>query len=240
MKDITLFHFGGREVRVVVDERTGEPFWVAMDIAKVLDYSDTQAMTRRLDEYEVSTYTDNSSGQVRHIKIVNESGLYNAILGSNKPEAKRFKKWVTSEVLPSIRKTGVYALEERARYRVLGYKSQLVQKNKKIAKLERRVKELESKQTKEQKPKSDILGDDASLHNNFLDFLYMGNLAVHQIGHLSQKHKELKSVHESLTNFMHFIMLRHSDIRGVKARIRQLFAPDEWMKKREMEFTLGG
>ncbi len=83
MQALTEFQFGDKEIRVVVDETTGEPFWVAMDIAKVLDYSDTQAMTRRLEEYEVSTYTDNSSGQLRHIKIVNESGLYSAILGSN-------------------------------------------------------------------------------------------------------------------------------------------------------------
>lgn len=106
MNEISIFHFQGSEVRIV--NVNDEPWFVAKDVAKILGYSDTQAMTRRLDDDEVSTCTDNSSGQVRYITIINESGLYNAALGSTKPEAKAFKKWVTSEVLPSIRKHGGY------------------------------------------------------------------------------------------------------------------------------------
>lgn len=106
MNEISIFHFQGSEVRIV--NVNDEPWFVAKDVAKILGYSDTQAMTRRLDDDEVSTCTDNSSGQVRYIAIINESGLYNAALGSTKPEAKAFKKWVTSEVLPSIRKHGGY------------------------------------------------------------------------------------------------------------------------------------
>lgn len=65
------------EIRVVGIK--GEPWFMAMDIACALGYSDTQAMTRRLDSDEQKTYTDNSSGQVRRVIIINESGLYNAI-----------------------------------------------------------------------------------------------------------------------------------------------------------------
>ena len=88
----------------------GEPYFVAMDIAKALDYSDTEAMTRRLEDDEVQTLQVVGFGN-RGVNFINESGLYNAIIGSKKQEAKQFKKWVTSEVLPSIRKHGMYATE---------------------------------------------------------------------------------------------------------------------------------
>lgn len=110
MKELTsTYNFNGFNVRVygTIDN----PLFVAKDVAEILGYSDTQAMTRRLDEDDVNTCTDNSSGQVRNISALTESGLYTAILGSNKPEAKIFRKWVTSEVLPSIRKHGMYATD---------------------------------------------------------------------------------------------------------------------------------
>lgn len=86
----------------------GEPYFVAMDIAKALGYVDAYSMTRRLDDDEVQNHQVSGFGN-RGINLINESGLYNAILGSDKDEAKQFKKWVTSEVLPSIRKNGMYA-----------------------------------------------------------------------------------------------------------------------------------
>ncbi len=111
MKDLQIFNFNGlNDVRTVVK---GEEVWfVAKDIADALGYTDTQAMTRRLDEDERNTYTDNSSGQGRTLSIINESGLYSSILGSSKSEAKEFKRWVTSDVLPTIRKTGKYDVAE--------------------------------------------------------------------------------------------------------------------------------
>ena len=84
-----------------------EPYFVAMDIANALDYGDTEAMTRRLDDDEIQNLQIVGFGN-RGVNLINESGLYNAILGSNKPESKTFKKWVTKEVLPSIRKNGGY------------------------------------------------------------------------------------------------------------------------------------
>jgi anti-repressor protein len=106
-----IFQYRNNKVRITQDEH-GEPWFVAKDIAEILGYSDTQAMTRRLDPDDCGTCTDNSSGQVRPMSAINESGLYSAILGSIKPEAKQFKKWVTSEVLPSIRKHGAYMTPE--------------------------------------------------------------------------------------------------------------------------------
>lgn len=107
MNQIKIFEnneFG--KIRAI--EYNNEPYFIAKDIADILEYSDTNAMTKRLDDDEKNTYTDNLSGQRRDITIISESGLYNAILGSKKPESKAFKKWITSEVLPSIRKNGGY------------------------------------------------------------------------------------------------------------------------------------
>lgn len=106
-QEISTYSFNGNNIRVLGTKE--QPMFVAKDVATILGYSDTQAMTRRLDPEDVGTCTDKSSGQVREVSTVSESGLYQSILGSIKPEAKVFKRWVTSEVLPSIRKHGAYA-----------------------------------------------------------------------------------------------------------------------------------
>jgi len=107
MNELSVFDFQGKPVRVVKDGN-GEPWFVAKDLAEILEYSDTQAMTRRVEAEDISTCTDDSSGQVRRFTTVNESGLYAAIFGSIKPQARAFKHWVTSEVLPAIRRDGGY------------------------------------------------------------------------------------------------------------------------------------
>lgn len=91
----------------------GEPWFVATDIANILGYRDAEKMTRMLDNDEKGTHnvgirSENGVEQMREVTIINESGLYAAILKSRRPEAKAFRKWVTSEVLPSIRKQGGY------------------------------------------------------------------------------------------------------------------------------------
>jgi prophage antirepressor-like protein len=96
----------GVNLRSVV--RDTEPWFVAMDVASALDYSDTEAMTRRLDDDEKQNLQIVGFGP-RGVTVISESGLYSAILSSQKPEAKAFKRWVTATVLPSIRKHGAYA-----------------------------------------------------------------------------------------------------------------------------------
>jgi len=118
MNELQVFDFEGKTLRLVIFNN--EPYWIAKDVAEILEYSETEKMTRRLDEDEKTTipFREDGSNYQTNITIINESGLYNAVLGSNKSEAKRFKKWITSEVLPSIRKTGEYkreiTLEEKA------------------------------------------------------------------------------------------------------------------------------
>lgn len=110
------FQFQTHQIRVV--EKDGEPWFVATDIASVLGYADARHMTRMLDDDEaglhiVQTRSENGVEQKREVAIINESGLYLAVLKSRKPEAKPFRKWVTAEVLPTIRKTGGYAKPQR-------------------------------------------------------------------------------------------------------------------------------
>lgn len=106
MNQMTTFNFNSTELRVITGDN-GEPWFIAKEVAEILGYSDPFEMTKRLDEDEIQNLQIAGFGN-RGVNIINESGLYNAILGSKKPEAKPFKKWVTSEVLPSIRKTGQY------------------------------------------------------------------------------------------------------------------------------------
>ena len=101
-------------VRVSTDEN-GEPWFVAADVARVLDYRTASDAIRYLDDDEADTLkqrirSENGVEQERQMLIINESGLYNLIFRSRKPEAKKFRKWVTEEVLPSIRKTGSYSV----------------------------------------------------------------------------------------------------------------------------------
>ncbi|MGU3462945.1 phage antirepressor KilAC domain-containing protein [Bacillus sp. D48C] len=94
------------QVRTVVQ---GEDAWfVAKDVSDILGFSEASSMTRTLDEDEKGLHNIQTVQGVQKLTVINESGLYSSILRSRKPQAKAFKKWVTSEVLPSIRKHGAY------------------------------------------------------------------------------------------------------------------------------------
>ena len=96
------------EVRTLLID--SEPYFVAKDVAEILGYSETNALTKRLDSDEF--ISDKLEGMNMKSVLLNESGLYNAIFGSKLENAKKFRKWVFSEVLPSIRKHGAYITEE--------------------------------------------------------------------------------------------------------------------------------
>ena len=106
------FSFSNQPMRVVVLD--GEPWFVSADILGALSL-DRKAM-ERLDSDEKGVSSIHTPGGLQSVSIINESGLYSLILGSRKPEAKKFKKWVTSEVLPAIRKTGAYMQPEAERH----------------------------------------------------------------------------------------------------------------------------
>lgn len=103
------FDFEGSPVRAGMSDE--EPWFVASDIAQALGYSATSAMTRTLDDDEKGVQILHTPGGDQQMVVVTESGMYAAVLGSRVPDAKRFKRWVTHEVLPAIRKTGSYQVE---------------------------------------------------------------------------------------------------------------------------------
>jgi prophage antirepressor-like protein len=91
----------------------GEPYFVAADVCNALDLQNPSARLREhLDDDEYLPYAVRRAGQQRLVNMVNESGLYNLIFQSRKPNARKFRKWVTSEVLPEIRKKGMYLSKE--------------------------------------------------------------------------------------------------------------------------------
>lgn len=96
-----------KAMRSLIDQ-SGEPWFVAKDVADILEFKDARDATRTLDEDEKGTHKVRTLGGDQEMIIINESGLYNLIFRSNKPQAKVFRKWVTAEVLPAIRRQGFY------------------------------------------------------------------------------------------------------------------------------------
>ena len=118
MRDLQIFNFQGNEVRTVLINN--EVWFVTKDIANVLRYIDPSMMLKHVDKEDKQVVnpqklasvsaTEAFGNQTFRLSIINESGLYSSIISSQKPEAKQFKRWVTSEVLPTLRKTGTYDL----------------------------------------------------------------------------------------------------------------------------------
>ena len=106
MNNIQIFKYGNNDVRTV--EMNGEPWFVLKDVCVVLGLGTVSKVADRLDADEKGMNQIHTPGGMQDVTVINESGLYNVILRSDKPEAKPFRKWVTSEVLPSIRKSGGY------------------------------------------------------------------------------------------------------------------------------------
>lgn len=106
-----IFNFHGQDVRAVTINN--EPYFVGKDVAGILGYQNgSRDVNRHVDEEDKLKYRFGTSGQDREMIIINESGLYSLILSSKLPQAKEFKRWVTSEVLPTIRKNGMFATDE--------------------------------------------------------------------------------------------------------------------------------
>ena len=103
MNELQNFNFSGQDVRIITIN--GEPWFVVADIAKVLGASNSRSLAQMVDEEDKGKQSLHSGSDAT---IVNESGLYTILLRSNNPQAKPFRRWVTSEVLPTIRKHGAY------------------------------------------------------------------------------------------------------------------------------------
>lgn len=111
MNDLQVFEnaeFGSVRTAAI----DNEPWFVAADVCRALQLPDTHKAVGRLDEDEKGRNSIPTLGGIQEMTVVNEPGLYTLVLGSRKPEAKAFKRWITHEVIPSIRKHGAYATSE--------------------------------------------------------------------------------------------------------------------------------
>ncbi|GIN67545.1 hypothetical protein J41TS2_29660 [Bacillus sonorensis] len=108
-----VFNYKGNNVRTLTDD--GEIWFVAKDVCDILEISNSRQALSRLDDDEKADVILNDGRQNRNFSIVNEPGLYTLILSSRKPEAKQFKRWITHEVLPSIRMNGIYVANDATR-----------------------------------------------------------------------------------------------------------------------------
>lgn len=110
MNDIKIFNFEDLPVRTTTVDN--EPYFVGNDVAQILGYEDYRgAINKKVDSDDKLRSQIDHAGQKRNVTLINESGLYSLIFSSKLESAKRFKRWVTSEVLPSIRKHGIYATD---------------------------------------------------------------------------------------------------------------------------------
>lgn len=157
MLKATIFKYAENKL-VRTMELGGEPWFVLRDVCEVLSLSTPAKVAERLDMDEVSqAHITDSMGRPQETTIINESGLYNVILRSDKPEAKPFRKWVTAVVLPSIRKNGGYiAGQEELSPQELMAKALLVAQ-KTIADREARISNLEAQKQAMQPKQKEIL-----------------------------------------------------------------------------------
>lgn len=141
-KNVLDFQFEGHDVRAIAID--GEPWFVGKDVATALGYKNSRnAVPKHVDEEDKLSTQIEYAGQKRNVTVINESGLYSLILSSKLDSAKRFKRWVTSEVLPSIRKNGgyIYGQENMSEDELLS--RALILANSRILSLESKNEQLE-------------------------------------------------------------------------------------------------
>ena len=133
--EVQVWNYEGAEVRIV--QIDGEPWFVLTDVCRELDLANPTMVAKKLDNDERTKFDLGRQGETT---IVNESGLYTVILRSDKPQAKPFRKWVTSVVLPSIRKTGSYSVQQPNAFENLSPQLQV------LIQMETRQKQIEARQ----------------------------------------------------------------------------------------------
>ncbi|MFM2094102.1 MAG: hypothetical protein RIS70_1226 [Planctomycetota bacterium] len=138
-----VFEYEGHGVRVAGTPEL--PLFVAADVCRTLGIGDTSRAIERLDDDEKGTSSIRTPGGTQQMLCVTESGLYSLILGSRKPEARAFKRWVTHEVLPTIRKTGRYAVDLSPAEHLLAQAQMLVDQERRQRALESRTNAIENR-----------------------------------------------------------------------------------------------
>lgn len=189
MNELQNFNFEGNAVRTVLIN--DEPYFVGKDIADVLGYSNSRkALIDHVDEEDKNTVTirDGNKGNPNQV-VINESGMYSLVLSSKLPNAKKFKRWVTNEVLPSIRKHGAYLTDEKIEEALLNPDTIISLATK--LKAEREGRLIAEQQVKEFQPKvsyyDKVLSNDALMTISLIakDYGMSGagmNRLLHELG----------------------------------------------------------
>lgn len=156
-----IFNFRGQDVRTVIINN--EPYFVGKDVAEILGYTNSrQALKNHVDEDDKGVSKCDTPGGKQDLVIINESGMYSLVLSSKLPQAKEFKRWVTSEVLPTIRKHGMFATDE-----LLDNPDFAIATLQKL-KEEREAKKLLEATIEEQKPKVIFANAVSASHTSIL------------------------------------------------------------------------
>ena len=144
MNEVQLFNFENHEVRSLVIN--SEPWFVGKDVASILGYKKPEnAITNHVDDEDKTTTLIQGTGSNYKSKtvIINESGLYSLVLSSKLPSAKKFKRWVTSEVLPALRKTGQYQVKELSGQELMA--KALIEAQSVLAAKDKQIEEMKPK-----------------------------------------------------------------------------------------------
>lgn len=191
-RQLSVYNFNGQaDIRVVKGD-DGEPRFVAADVCKVLDLANVSQALSRLDEDEISDIILNdTAGRPNRFKAVTESGLYSLILASRKPEAKAFKRWITHEVIPAIRKTGSYAVNLTPAEMLLMQAQRLVDHERQIAALEENQRRIEARQDVQDQEREyfSIIGY-AAYHKRHIDAA-----AASQLGKQATRYCKTHNIH---------------------------------------------
>ena len=142
MNELQVFSFESNSVSAL--ERDGQAWFVAKDAAKTLGYKNPRdAISKHVDEEDKEVAKCDTLGGKQDIAIINESGLYSLVLSSKLPSAKKFKRWVTSEVLPALRKTGQYQVKELSGQELMA--KALIEAQSVLAAKDKQIEEMKPK-----------------------------------------------------------------------------------------------
>lgn len=180
MNSLTVFQFDNNQVRIIT--LNNEPWFVAKDLCQVLGISKHRDAVSRLDDDERESFKLDTLGGKQDMVIVSESGMYALVLTSRKPEAKVFRKWITSDVLPTIRKTGTYTHKSKS--------------NKSIKSTEWIKERQESKEVRRELTDAikDYINRHPELSSNAIKFLYSNATESLNLGLFAKRTKNLKEV----------------------------------------------
>ena len=142
MNELQVFDFESNKIRtVMIDD---EPYFVGKDVAKILGYAEPRsAVSKKVDDEDRGVAKIATPSGTQEMTVINESGVYSLVFGSKLPSAKKFKRWVTSEVLPTLRRTGSYRLPQTPEEKIQLLLEANQSANAKIEKVEERVSNLE-------------------------------------------------------------------------------------------------